>query len=93
MADTMTATWSTRIPAAIAKAEARLRGAHVCLHHGVEGKDLAAITAGEVALAKALWGMFQKYGQEDDIEHVMVQMGDAPDVAALRAFCEKVEAL
>ena len=65
------ADWSTRIPAAIEKAEKQLRWCTSGLSY----------TAGEVALAKALW-----------LEMRCHHNGKTPD-PALIAYTEKLEAL
>lgn len=75
----MKADWAERIPAALAKAEGIVEqaGSDVKLH--------GILTAGEVALAKALWAVLLNEGYGE---------GEPPDAeAALRAFVEKVEGL
>ncbi len=82
--------YSERIPAAIAEAERLLDGCEYVLippHIGGNKTQLTLVlTAGEVALADALWSEFG-----DDI------MGDPGTcdrpLAALIAFCEKIERL
>ena len=73
--------WSERIPAAIADAWLRLDGGEYMLipPHigGNETKLTLVLTAGEVALAKALWRVTMAEGWHID--------------PALREFCEKIE--
>lgn len=75
--------YSVRIPAAIAKAEAELRIPAIC--PTCKRRD-SLITELELALAKALWDMT-----------LMIMRGKAPGIEflppALMAFCEKVESL
>ena len=82
--------WSTRIPAAIAKAEKRLRELGEIHGH--------TMTLTEVALAKALW---EDLGDGECVGEGIASHCDqggcfglsAEDEPALRAFTEKVEAL
>ncbi len=82
--------YSERIPAAIAKGKEKLAGYEYLLVPPHEGGTVTeftvVITAGEVALADALWGEFG-----DDI------MGDPGTcdrpLEALVAFTEKIEGL
>ena len=80
----MQPTWNDRIPQAIEKAERHLTtGEHIlnsCKHCRV-----SPITAGEVALAKALWKTYRALNSTE------AGSGHWPD--ALRAFVEKVEQL
>ena len=74
------ADWSTRIPAAIEKAEKLTPLAEV-----KSGVVRALLTEGEVALAKALWNVLLNEGYGE---------GEPEDAeAALRDFTEKVESL
>ena len=74
--------WSTRIPAAIAKAEVDPR-------LGLPFGD-ATFTAGEVALAEALWAWeFDLVADEDG----RIPGGKLWPSAALREFVEKMEGL
>ena len=76
--------WSTRIPSAIAAGERRLDGDEYVLipPHigGNETKLTLVLTAGEVALAKALWEVFEGTSVEGWHEE-------------LRAYCTKIERL
>ena len=78
--------WSSRIPAAIAKAESLTNGHdhRVALEEG----SLTIITATEVALAKALWELWVEYCDALDWE----EAGDTPP-PALIVFAQKVESL
>jgi hypothetical protein len=71
------ANWSARIPGALAKAEAVLRG-----ELELPATTKVTLTRIEVALAKALWEEWR-----DRYE------GPPPPPPTLRAFVEKVEAL
>lgn len=85
--------WPERIPAAIAEAEGWLEGgeAWVRVASRVWPCD-ATFTAGEVALAKALWQEFYEGQEPEYANENMEEPRDGCD-AALRAFVEKVEAL
>ena len=79
--------WSERIPAAITKAEEHIRTRHrevFLTSQQLNKVDEEFITAGEVALAEALWKVW-----------VDVGLSKTPDVPPpeLIAFCEKVEKL
>ncbi len=83
--------WSSRIPAAIAKAESLTNGHdhRVALEEG----SLTIITATEVALAKALWELCLHEQRDNERE----ELGDSAECSsgyeALEAFTEKVESL
>jgi hypothetical protein len=91
-------TWSERIPAAIAKAERRMGSGSGSIHYflSTQGPD-GAITASEVALAKALWetesDATELLAELDLREKLLLGAIIADNRPALRAFCEKVEAL
>lgn len=111
----VTESWFSRIPAAIAKAEAWLDSpppTRVLLGSGPYGEHdtraaedkqligrfedenearVSTLGPDAVALAKALWNWEENYGYiRDDI--IVPEERGLPD-PALRAFCEKVEAL
>lgn len=71
--------WSTRIPAAIARAKAEVGDRIAVTIEGPRG--FVTITRTEVALAEPLWGIYDP----------LLQDSDAPP--ALRAFTEKIESL
>ena len=81
--------WSARIPAASKKAEAGLRGEGMRWRYSGGGEPIEPMepswTAGELALAKALWAWFHQW-QHDTHE-------EAEYPRALIAFTEKVERL
>ncbi|KKK79384.1 hypothetical protein LCGC14_2834060 [marine sediment metagenome] len=80
--------WSERIPAAIAKAK-ELVGPDDWY---VNDDTTAVITAGEVALASALWGEFFSGTPEEFDATVAEGQLDQCD-EALSAYCEKIERL
>ncbi|MCH7589857.1 hypothetical protein IIB34_02330 [PVC group bacterium] len=84
--------WSTRIPAAIEKAEAGLRGEGMRWRYSGGGTPIEPMepswTAGEVVTIKALWDLWQ------DTEHFEEWAGSSEEsLKVLIAFCEKVERL
>ena len=89
--------WSTRIPAAIAKG-AKLLGAdeYVLVPPHTGGNDTrltVGITAGEVAMAKALWEPWQHYIESCGAEDLMKTWSYEEVQPALRDFTEKMEGL
>ena len=85
------APWSERIPAAIEKAEENA-AEYIASHPNYEAGDpiittKALFTAGELALAEALWEKCDSDNYNDPQAH------DWTPPSALIAFCEKVEKL
>ena len=76
------ADWSTRIPEAIEEGKKRLGRGTLVRRAG--GGPETAITAGEAALAEALWETHRKYCDEYNWDY------DEPP-PALIAFTEKIE--
>ena len=74
--------YSRRIPAAIKHAKAKLNGAPLYIF-----TEELSITAGELALAEALWEKCDSDNYNDPQAH------DWTPPPALIAFCEKVEKL
>ena len=88
--------WSERIPAAIANAE-RLLGddEYVLVAPHIGGNDTKltfVLTAGELALAEALWDVLT-FDTTDEMNEQFFAYGAALGAKALIAFCERMEAL
>ena len=91
--------WSVRIPAAINNAKELLNGKTDAL--GLEGPNgFINITAGELALAKALWDELPNFHESPDGIPCFEKMEGVSDACLtcdacmeLRAFTEKVEKL
>ena len=79
--------WSTRIPAAIKKAKELTEGGLIVICERDQ-----YLTAGEVALAEALWQHEDDYGALHSGEHDGGCAG-CVNIRALIAFTEKVEKL
>lgn len=84
--------WAERIPAAIEKAE-KLRACEEAYCYLTEVceycQQMIKLGPDVVALAKALWVAEERIHGEWGLD----DQGDDPPSPALRAFCEKVEAL
>ncbi len=79
--------WSSRIPAAIAKAEELVGDEREFRTYWMDNREVpVTITATEVVLAKALWEAHQS---------LALEYGERVEIVppALRDFCTKVESL
>ena len=87
LGDSLSASYSVRIPAAIKHAKE-----HVS-QHGPDDFFCCRITAGEVALAEALWDYTQLLMHGPEKQAMLERDPTVFNAPALLAFCEKVEKL